>query len=45
MLVEEMTVTEINNAIMHDFEIFKNSSTQTRLEHQYFERRKMLKIA
>ena len=44
MLVEEMTVAEINNAVYRDYDKVFNSSTQERIEKQYFEYRKKHKI-
>jgi len=44
MLVEEMTVAEINNAVYRDFNIIRKSTTQNRLEKQYFEYRNIHKI-
>ena len=44
MLVEGMSVTEINTAIFRDVSIFLNSSTQKRIEHDYMEMRKKMKI-
>jgi len=44
MLVEEMTVTEIHKAIFYDFDKIRKSSTQTRLQQQYYDKRKELKI-
>ena len=44
MLVEEMTVAEINKAVYSDYNIIRQSSTQDRLEHLYLEQRKKLNI-
>ena len=44
MLLDEMSVAEINKAVYADFDTIRNSSTQSRLEHDYLQLRKKLNI-